>query len=293
MRRLTQLVFVGALLLGMVSLAAAQQTLQPVYRLGNFIEVGNDVFMHIIATADMRYTTVENLDFEKRIRDQTLSRNPSSTAQHETEGDLFYAELRFGADFRYRKNLTFQLLFENQSVFDGNLIDDRSNTSNPGGTDVFGRAASTENPGFRVERFWARYQFEGTPVTLFVGAELKKVSQAGIFGNDDPGIGVEAQFGNLELSAKAYIERESQRLGLQNDNDLVSYVFTAAYNVKPHRFGFDVAYFRDRFFGADTAVVGCDRPDLGCTGQKTDSVWIDASWTGRLGPVRGAACKAT
>ena len=47
-----------------------------VYRLGNFIEVGNDVFMHIIATADMRYNTVENLDFEKRIRDQTLSSEP-------------------------------------------------------------------------------------------------------------------------------------------------------------------------------------------------------------------------
>ena len=134
MRRLTQLVFVGALLLLMVSLAAAQQAMQPVYRLGNFIEVGNDVFMHIIATADTRYNTVENLDFEKRIRDQALSRNPSSTAQHETEGDLLYSELRFGADFRYQKNFTFQLLFENQYVFDGNLIDDRSNTSNPGGT---------------------------------------------------------------------------------------------------------------------------------------------------------------
>jgi hypothetical protein len=264
----------------------AGQALQPVVRLGNYIEVGNDLFMHIIATADMRYVTAQNLDFDERIRDQTLSRSPSSTAQHETEGDLFYSELRFGVDFRYQKNLTFQLLFENQFVFDGNLIDDRSNSSNPGGTDVFGRNASTENPGFRVERFWARYKFEGTPVALFVGAQLKKVSQAGIFGNDDPGVGLEAQFGNLELSAKAFIERESQRLGLQNDNDLVSYVFTAAYNMRPHRFGFDVAYFRDRFFGADTAAVGCDRPDIGCRGQKTDSVWIDASWTGRFGPVR-------
>ena len=62
-----------------------------------------------------------------------LSRSPTSTAQHEQEGDLFFAELRFGADFRYQKSLTFQLLFENQSVFDGNLIDDRSNASNPGG----------------------------------------------------------------------------------------------------------------------------------------------------------------
>jgi hypothetical protein len=37
------------LLLGMLSLAAAQQTqqtLQPVYRLGNYIEVGNDLFAH-------------------------------------------------------------------------------------------------------------------------------------------------------------------------------------------------------------------------------------------------------
>ena len=215
MKRLTQLVFVGALLLGMVSLAAAQQGMQPVYRLGNFIEVGNDVWMHIIATADMRYNTVENLDFEKRIRDQVLSRNPSSTAQHETESDLFYAELRFGADFRYRKNFTFQLLFENQSVFDGNLIDDRSNTSNPGGTSVFGRPLRRKTPAFGWSASGRATSFEGTPVTLFVGAELKKVSQAGIFGNDDPGIGVEVELGNLELSAKVYIERESHaaRLG--------------------------------------------------------------------------------
>jgi hypothetical protein len=284
MKRLTQLLLVGTLLLVVVSLASAQQTLQPVVRLGNFIEVGNDVWMHIIATADTRYVTGENVDFEKRIREQTTSRNPSSTAQHETEGDQLYAELRFGVDFRYQKNLTFQLLFEHQQVFDGQLIDDRANTSNPGGTDTFGRAASTENPGFRVERFWTRYRFEGTPVTLFVGAELKKVSQAGIFGNDDPGVGIEVELGGLELSAKAYIERESQRLGLQNDNDLVSYAFTAAYNLKPHRFGFDVVWFRDRFSGADTQTVGSR--DIGFTGQKIDSVWIDASWTGRLGPVR-------
>ena len=130
-------------------------------------------------------------------------------------------------------------------------------------------------------------------MTLFVGAELKKVSQAGIFGNDDPGIGIEVEFGNLELSAKAYIERESQRLGLQNDNDLVSYVFTAEYNARPHRFGFDVAYFRDRFFGADTATLGCDRPDLGCSGQKIDSVWIDAQLDGAVRAEYAGCCKAT
>ena len=77
MKRLTQLLLVGALLLVVVSLASAQQALQPVVRLGNFIEVGNDVWMHIIATADMRYNTVENLDFEKRIREN-----------HESQSDL-------------------------------------------------------------------------------------------------------------------------------------------------------------------------------------------------------------
>ena len=54
MRRLTQLVLAGMLILGMGTLAAAQQTMQPVARLGNFIEVGNDVFMHIIASSDIR-----------------------------------------------------------------------------------------------------------------------------------------------------------------------------------------------------------------------------------------------
>jgi hypothetical protein len=289
MKRVTHLALMGVVILAVASLAAAQQTPQPVVRLGNWIEVGNDVFMHLLATADMRYKLAHNQDFESRIRDQATSRNPTSTAQHETEGDLFYAELRFGAEFKYQKSLHFFLLFENQSVFDGNLIDDRSNASNPGGTSVFGGGASTENPGFRVERFWVRYKFAGTPLTLFVGAELQKESQAGIMGTDDPRIGLEVDLGDLELWVKIEMAKESQRLGLQNDNDLVSYHFGGAYNLKPHRFGFDVVYFRDRFLGADTQIGadGCDRADLGCLGQKTDSVWINASWTGKMGPVRG------
>ena len=268
-----------------MSLTTAQQAQQPVVRLGNFIEVGNDLFMHIIATADIRYKIAQNLEFERRIRDQTVSRSPSNTAQHETEGDLLYAELRFGADFRYQKNLTFSLLFENQSVFDGQLIDDRSNTSNPGGTDVFGRGASTENPGFRVERFWVRYRFEGTPVTLFVGADLWPVSQMGLLGNDDPHIAVEGDFGDLQVWASANVAAEAQRLGLQNDNDFIYYVFGGTYDLQPHRFGLDVVYFRDRFGGADTSNPMA-RGGLGFQGQKTDSVWINASWSGQVGLVR-------
>ena len=128
MKHIAQLTLMGVLLLVGASLAVAQPALQPVTRLGNFIEVGNDVWMHIMATMDARYKTIENSDFENQVREQTLSRNPTESAQHEQEGDLFYAELRFGAEFKYRKNFHFYLLFENQSVFDGSLIDDRANT---------------------------------------------------------------------------------------------------------------------------------------------------------------------
>jgi hypothetical protein len=117
MRRLTQIALVGVILLAMLSIATAQQAPQPVVRIGNFIEVGNDVFMHMIATLDTRYKTVENVDFERSIREQTTSRSPSSTAQHETEGDLLYSEVRLGVEFRYQKNLTLYLLFEHQQVF--------------------------------------------------------------------------------------------------------------------------------------------------------------------------------
>ena len=60
MKRLTQIALVGVFLLAVVSTAVAQQALQPVVRLGNFIEVANDLFMHIIATSDIRYKTAEN-----------------------------------------------------------------------------------------------------------------------------------------------------------------------------------------------------------------------------------------
>ena len=92
MKRLTQIVLVGIFLLAVVSTAVAQPAappvgrpaLQPVVRLGNFTEVANDLFMHIIATSDIRYATNENMDFEKRIRDQATDR---SAKQHRPAGD--------------------------------------------------------------------------------------------------------------------------------------------------------------------------------------------------------------
>jgi hypothetical protein len=63
-------------------------------------------------------------------------------------------------------------------------------------------------------------------------------------------------------------------------------VFGGAYNLRPHRFGLDVVYFRDRFHGADTQAVGLiGRGGLGWTGQKSDSMWLNASWSGQVGPV--------
>ena len=206
MRQLTQ----GALLGGLEgALGAAQQVPQPVVRLGNFLEVGNDLFMHLIAVADIRYKTVENFDFENRVRDRTNSRSLSDTASHDSDSDLFYAELRLGVELRYQKNLTLYVLFEHQQVFDGNLIDDRSNSTNPGGTGVFGRGPSTENPGFHTERYWIDYKFPGTPLRLRVGADLWNVDQAALVGDDDPRFALFGEFGDFDVMGAAVIQFES------------------------------------------------------------------------------------
>jgi len=288
MRRLTQVALMGVLALGMASLAAAQQVPEPMVRLGNFIEVGNDVFMHIMASADIRYRTTTNYDFDSRVRERVNSRFPADVVTEDASGDLTWAELRLGVEARYQKNLTLYLLFEHQQNFDGNLIDDRSNSTNPGGTDVFGRAPATENPGFHIERYWIDYKFAGTPLRMRVGADLWTQDQAGLVGDDDPRFAIFGDFGDIDVMAAAVYQFESQRLGLTNDNDFIYYTFSGGYNLKPHRFQLDVTYFRDRFQGADTqSPVLSTRTALGYQGQKTDSVLIMASWSGRVGPIRG------
>ena len=74
-KHLAQLTLIGVLLLVGYHWHRTTGVLQPVVRLGNFIEVGNDVFMHIIATMDARYKTDENSDL-RGVRDQTISRSP-------------------------------------------------------------------------------------------------------------------------------------------------------------------------------------------------------------------------
>src|SRR5262252_4189277 len=105
MKPLAQVVLLNVLVLAVASLAAAQGTHQeipagitpqPALRMGNYIEVGNDVFMHIIATGDFRYTTTENFDFEGRVRDRVGARNANDTRDQAGEGDLSWVLLRFG-----------------------------------------------------------------------------------------------------------------------------------------------------------------------------------------------------
>jgi hypothetical protein len=286
---LAQVALLGGVVLAVASMAMAQQVPQPMVRLGNFFEVGNDVFMHIMATADIRYRTTENYDFDTKIRDRVNSRFPGDTVVQDAAGDETWAELRLGVEAKYQKNLTLYLLFEHQQMFDGNLIDDRSNSTNPGGTDVFGRAAATENPGFHIERYWIDYKFQGTPLRMRVGADLWTQDQAGLVGDDDPRFALFLDLGDFDVTAAAVYQFESQRLGLTNDNDFIYYTVSAGYNLKPHRFQLDVTYFRDRFQGADTqspTTAARGVPTMGFQGQKTDSYLIMGSWSGRVGPVR-------
>src|SRR5215831_11934330 len=210
MKRLTQITLVCVLMLAVVSLAAAQGTLQvpsgtpqPAMRFGNFIEVGNDVLMHIIATTDFRYNTTENFDFERKVRDRVASRNPESTVEQGGESDVFWMLTRFGVDFRYQKSTEVQIVMEQRTNLDGNTTDDRFNSTNPGNTDVFGRAASTENKGFFCVYCWLDYKFEGTPMRLRAGFDLWNVDQAGLIGDNDPRIALFGEFGDFDVTAVA------------------------------------------------------------------------------------------
>src|SRR5262245_59895360 len=99
-------------------LAAAQQVPTQVIRIGDWVEVGNEVFMNIIAQTDIRYQTTRNYDFEDKIQDRVRSRDNLATVDHGGEGDFMWVENRIGVDMRYQKSLKLQVLFEHQSVMD-------------------------------------------------------------------------------------------------------------------------------------------------------------------------------
>jgi hypothetical protein len=282
MKRCLRLFVVCAVVLVMATVAAAQQKPEPVIRLGDWVEIGNEAFMNIIASGDMRFNNSHNLDFEDRLRDRSNNRDPFDTSMHDQEGDHLYVEARLGADFRYQKNFRFQILFEWQGTLDGNLIDDRHNDLNPGGDDAFGRDAVTEDESTNLERIWMQYTFEGTPLRIHIGADLWSSDQAGMISDDDPRFGFYLDLPNdLEIGAWAVLQTTSQRLGLQNDHDFWYYVGHMAFKgAKPFVFGLDAVYFRDRSNLTPAVFQG-----LAFRGQKTDSVLIMPSASGSFGPI--------
>jgi hypothetical protein len=284
MKRSTQLIGAGILMLALVSLATAQ-TPTPVVRLGDWVEIGNEVFMNFIATSDIRYRATHNWDFEDDIRDRVGTRNPTSSILYNGEGDFTQVEARLGADMRYQKNLTLQVMAEAQYIMDGNLIDDRHNTSNPGlDPSTTGIPRSNENNGFHIERYWIDYAFPQTPLRIRVGADLWDTDQAGLLADDDPRFALFLELGQnkeIQLYAAYVMQNESARLGLQNDNDFNYYTFGVSYSFKPHKVALDVAYFRDRYSG--NSEMG------GNVGQTFDTFLISPSYTGTLGPVRALA----
>jgi hypothetical protein len=145
MKRVTQLALGCVVVLMLASLAAAQQVPQPVVRIGDWVEVGNEAFINFIGGVDLRFRTVKNYDFESDIRDRAERRDPFSTVPLSQEADIFWTQARLGFDFRYQKNLTARVLFQWEGVLDGNLTDNRSvNDTNPGGVDAFGRPSVSE-----------------------------------------------------------------------------------------------------------------------------------------------------
>lgn len=70
-----RLILSCAIVLSMVPLVAAQQPATPVVRIGDWVEVGHEVLMNIIAATDIRYRTTKDYDFESRLVGRELSRD--------------------------------------------------------------------------------------------------------------------------------------------------------------------------------------------------------------------------
>jgi hypothetical protein len=268
MKRYVSFVLACALVLAVGSTAVAQQVPAPVVRMGDWIEIGDEVWMNLIFSTEWIYQTTHNNDFEDDIRDRTNSSNNQATADHYGPCDCLWTESRIGADLRYQKNLRVRVLFEHQATMDGNRIDGDFTDAN----DVEGQQRNTVN----LERAWIQYDFPNTGLTLEVGARLWTLDQAAMIGDDDPRIALFYKTGNLEFQVGAVIQTESLRFGLTNDNDDVYYTFGVDYNMKPWQFGLHGAYFRWRSAGSLAADLG----------QKQDSVLIMPSVNGQFGIVQ-------
>ena len=263
------------LALSIAVVAGAQKVPQPVVRLGDAIELADDVWVDFIGTADIRFQTTENTDFESDIRDRVPSRENTSTIPHGGTGDIWYMEARFGANMQYKKHLKMQILLENQMTWDGNRIDNGFDLGGDNTNFFDGRNVNCGDEGvgclqrntWNLERLWIDYAFEGTPLRFRVGADLWYTDPARVIGDDDPRAALFATFGDVEVSAMVVMQTTSLRAGLTNDNDDLYYNFGVKYTPKPWYFSLDATYFRFRF----------------AQGQDDDTVLIRPAVAGQLG----------
>jgi hypothetical protein len=241
---------------------------QPVVRMGDWVEIGDDLFVNFIITLTMQYQTTQNLDFEGDIQDGTATTDCQSSACYVGQGDHLWNEGRIGFDIKYKKNLKAQFLYETQGVYDGSVIDDR------------------ETNTVHVERWWVDYTFDNTPFRLRVGAWLYGPDIGELRNDDDPGLHLFAEFGNFELKFGAIVEEESstQFAGrtpdvpnrLTNDNDNIHYEFLINYESKPHRVCLCIFWDRDRM-------------EDGQGQTEVDYVQVMPGWEGSFGPVQAMA----
>ncbi|MDH3605017.1 MAG: hypothetical protein OEU26_35925 [Candidatus Tectomicrobia bacterium] len=262
MKRLVHIALVCVLALTIAGVATAQNTPEPVVRIGDWIEIGDDAWMNIIGTNTIYYRMTSNVDFDKDVQDLAHSRRATSGGCTESSCDAMQWETRLGADFRYKKNLTMRVLLEQQNVMDGNAID--------------GNATGERSADVHIERAWIDYKFPNTGLRMRVGAWLWRHDPMSWVGDDDPGFHLWYDLGpNLELYAAAIIQQESQRIGLTNDNDNVYYLFRAASKFNSHRVSLNIVAQRDRF------CADCE--DNETLRQKTDALYITPAWEGQLG----------
>ncbi len=216
MKRFLGCVLSCAILLSMVTLAVAQSPPTPVTRLGDWVEVGNEVYINFIASTRIHYQWTDNYDFESDIQDRVASRSNTSTVPHDGDGDLSFQESRLSLDLRYQKNLRARILLENQMTWDGNRIDNgfdldgdspatqtfrdgnnlscRSASAAEGSPQPVSSSCLQRNTG-NLERAWIEYTFPGTPITFDVGARIRSYDPGRMLGDDDPGIRVVTRFG--------------------------------------------------------------------------------------------------
>ena len=143
MKRVVQLALVCALVVSLGSIAAAQPT--AVTRMGDWVEIGNDVYMNFIGNTRILYQTGHNDDFEDDMQDRASARANQSTTPHDNGDDILWQESRLGFDLKFQKSLRARILLESQQTWDGNNID---NGFVPGGSPRrCGTAPSRWRPG--------------------------------------------------------------------------------------------------------------------------------------------------